>query len=253
MTTTLTVAAPNSGVNQHKFEVVRTKEYHLFSHLDGNRSINKAHVTKLKESMQEKYLVSPIIVNSKYEIIDGQHRFEACKELGLPVLYIMVRGYGLEEVQRFNANQKNFSYDDFMNGYVDLGKQDYAILKEFRQRWGLEWGTSIALLAGTPARSSTDGEKFKNGEFKVKNLTQANNIAEKIVEIGQFYPNFHRKYFLLAAMKMIRTQGYDQKHMIEKLKYLSAKLVDCVSTDDYLRLLETIYNYKTRSEVLRFA
>lgn len=240
------------GVNQHKLDVVRTKEYHLFSHLDGNRSINTSHVNRLKESMKEQYLVSPIIVNGKYEIIDGQHRFEAIKELGLPLLYIMVKQYGLEEVQRFNSNQKNFSYEDFANGYIDLGNEDYKTLKEFRQKYDLDWGVSIALLTGTSHRSATDSEKFKSGQFKVKSYKQAVEIADKILEIGQFYPDYNKKYFMYAAIRMIKTPGYNQKHMMDKLRYLSTKLVACSSSEDYLKLLETIYNFKTRSEYVRF-
>lgn len=240
------------GVNQHKLEVVRTKEYHLFSHLEGNRTINRQHVNRLVESMKEQYLVSPIIVNGKYEIIDGQHRFEAIKELGLPLLYIMVKQYGLEEVQRFNSNQKNFSYEDFANGYIDLGNEHYKILKEFRSKYDLDWGVSIALLTGQTYRSGADSIKFKSGEFKVKSYNKAVEIADKIAEIGQFYPGYTRKYFMYAAIKMINTPGYNQRHLIDKLRYLSTRLVDCTSTEDYLKLLENIYNFKTRSEYVRF-
>lgn len=240
------------GVNQHKIEVLRTKDYHLFSHLEGNRNINRQHVNRLVESMKEQYLVSPIIVNGKYEIIDGQHRFEAIKLLGLPLLYIMVKQYGLEEVQRFNTNQKNFSYDDFANGYIDLGKEDYRILKDFKDKYDFDWGVSIAMLTGMAARSGLDSQKFKDGEFKVKSLAKATEMADKITQIGQYYSEYTRKYFIYAAMKMIKLPGYDHKHFMNKLKYMSTKLVTCNSVEDYVKLLEYIYNYKTRSEVLRF-
>lgn len=247
-----TLAAPAmTGVNQHKFEVVRTKEYHLFSHLEGNRSINKQHVNRLIESMQEQYLVSPIIVNNKYEIIDGQHRFEAVKELGLPLLYIMVKNYGLEEVQRFNSNQKNFSYEDFANGYIDLGNEDYKILKEFREKYKLDWGVSIALLSNQLYRSGGDSQKFKDGNFKVKSLKKATELADKLQDILVQYPD-HRKYFVYALMKMMAIPGYDHRHFLGKLKYLSVKLVKCNSIEDYLKIMEMIYNYKSRGETLRF-
>lgn len=242
-----------AGVHQHKLDVLRTKEYQLFSHLEGNRTLNTAHVNKLIESMSEVQLVSPIIVNHKYQIIDGQHRFEACKELNLPVLYIMVKNYGLEEVQRFNSNQKNFSYEDFVNGYIDLGNNDYLVLRQFRDRFKFDWGTCIAMLSGKVSRGGEAGSAaFKNGQFKVKDLEKASINAEKLEELGRFYPNYRKRYFLLAATKMMQTSGYDHRQMIDKLRYLSTKLVDCSSSEDYLKLLETIYNYKSRSQTLRF-
>jgi hypothetical protein len=76
--------------------------------------------------------------------------------------------------------------------------------------------------------------------------------AEKIEELGRYYPHYKRRYFISAATKMIQTAGYDHKQMLDKLRYLSAKLVDCATTEDYLKLLEMIYNYKSRTETLRF-
>lgn len=240
-----------TGVNQHKIEVLRTKDYHLFSHLEGNRNINRQHVNRLVESMKEQYLVSPIIVNGKYEIIDGQHRFEAIKELGLPLLYIMIKQYGLEEVQRFNSNQKNFSYEDFSNGYIDLGNENYAILRDFKDKYKFDWGVCIALLSNQLYRSGADSQKFKDGDFKVKSVSKATELADKISEITKFHQD-HRKYFIYALMKMISLPGYNHKHFMGKLKYLSAKLSICSSVEDYLKLLEYIYNFKSRSEILRF-
>jgi ParB-like chromosome segregation protein Spo0J len=37
----------------------------------------------LKESIKEKGLFFPIIINQKGEILDGHHRYRVCKELGL--------------------------------------------------------------------------------------------------------------------------------------------------------------------------
>ena len=45
--------------------------------------------------MKKKYLVSPILVNEKMEVIDGQHRLQAQKELNLPTYYIKNKGYDL--------------------------------------------------------------------------------------------------------------------------------------------------------------
>ena len=66
--------------------VQQTKDYDLLKNIDGNRSINQLHVKRLSNSMMNKHLISPIIVNEKYQIIDGQHRFEASKILTYPFI-----------------------------------------------------------------------------------------------------------------------------------------------------------------------
>jgi hypothetical protein len=40
--------------------------------------------------------MSPIIINKYYEIIDGQHRFDALQKLGLPIQFIICKEYGLK-------------------------------------------------------------------------------------------------------------------------------------------------------------
>ena len=57
----------------------------MFKKIKGNRIVNKSNLNAIITSMEQQQLVSPIMINEKFEIIDGQHRFEACKELGLPV------------------------------------------------------------------------------------------------------------------------------------------------------------------------
>ena len=81
--------------------VYRTNDYSLFSKLDGNRDVNKAHLHRLKKSIKEESLCVPIIVNEKYEIIDGQHRFSCWENLMLPVYYIVVEGYKWMKLQIF--------------------------------------------------------------------------------------------------------------------------------------------------------
>ena len=86
--------------------VYTTNDYTLFTSIDGNRTKNKLHIKRLKQSIKENYLFTVIIVNENYEIIDGQHRFDVIKELNLPLYYIICEGYGLAEVHILNQISK---------------------------------------------------------------------------------------------------------------------------------------------------
>ena len=77
-------------------QIHQTTDYSMFQTLEGNRNLNKLHLKRLKNSFQKKYLLSPIIVNEKFEIIDGQHRFEAGKQLGLPINFLIAPNYGIK-------------------------------------------------------------------------------------------------------------------------------------------------------------
>lgn len=71
-------------------EIQKTTDYKLFKKLDGNRDVKKTNA--LVKSIREFDLTmySPIIVSVDFRIIDGQHRFAACRELGLPIYYIVM-------------------------------------------------------------------------------------------------------------------------------------------------------------------
>ena len=66
---------------ENVIRVMKTNDYSMFTKIDGNRQIDKKNVNNLIESMKEKLLVCPIIVNEDNQIIDGQNRLEALKDL----------------------------------------------------------------------------------------------------------------------------------------------------------------------------
>ena len=84
--------------------VMKSSNYDMFKTMEGNREINSTNLNQIILSMKEKQLVIPIIVNEKFEIIDGQHRFSACKYLNLPVYFLISNGYDIEDVIRANVN-----------------------------------------------------------------------------------------------------------------------------------------------------
>lgn len=91
-------------------QVHTTTFYPLFKPIDGNRTLNTLHLNRLRNAMVDNYLFTVIIVNERYEIIDGQHRFECIKELGYPLHYIICKGYGLDEVHILNQNSKDWHW-----------------------------------------------------------------------------------------------------------------------------------------------
>jgi hypothetical protein len=101
---------------KHSNQVHTTTDYFLFKPIEGNRNKNLIHLSRLKKSLSENYLFTVIIVNEKYEIIDGQHRFECVKELKLPLHYIVCNGYGLNEVHVLNQNSKTWNAEDYLTG-----------------------------------------------------------------------------------------------------------------------------------------
>jgi hypothetical protein len=244
------------AVPMNDIQVHTTKDYSLFKTLNGNRDVNHLHLSRLKESMKKKHLTTIIMVNEKFEIIDGQHRFLISQELNLPVNYIISKNYGLEEVQILNANMKNWQTTDYVNGYCDLGYKDYIIYRDFVADYGFQNQVAMLLLSDEHSSGNQENNlatRFKEGAFKIKNLQNAKRTAEKIMMIEPYYKGYLRRSFILALHGMFKNENFEFTEFIAKLKQQPTTLQDCTSTSQYKSLIEEIYNYRRREKVnLRF-
>ncbi len=87
-------------------DVMKSSDYEKFSILEQNRVVNDKHVNELVVSIQNSGQLTPIIINEKFEIIDGQHRFDACRILKIPVMYLISYKTSINEVILMNNTQK---------------------------------------------------------------------------------------------------------------------------------------------------
>lgn len=234
-------------------EIDVTSEYGVFERMPGNRAVDEVHVIKLMEAMRSKDLFVPIIVNTNFEIIDGQHRLEARKRLGLAVPYVVAGNYGLADVQILNARQKKWSIDDFVKSYIELGKKDYEIYQWFRKQYNLPHGVVVALLSKTPLMSSgthrQPKETFNTGNFKVVDLMWAKGVAEDLLKIQPHFDHWNNRGFVAALMFCLSKKAFDFKKFLSKLENNPVQLKPCANTDLYIQHIETLYNYRSQEKV----
>lgn len=71
-------------------QVNQTKDYSKFKFLELNRTVDELHVKNLMKLNEERsrFHLFPIVVDKDMNIIDGQHRYTACKKSDSPVFYI---------------------------------------------------------------------------------------------------------------------------------------------------------------------
>lgn len=233
--------------------VQKTNDYSKFKTKQGNRHLNELHLKRLKSSIQEMDLshANPILVNERFEIIDGQHRFNVCVELGKPIYYIVVKGLGLREIQVLNANTKNWKLEDYIDGYCSMGIQEYCYLKSLMSKTNL--GVTILMALFSSSGSSGNAQdNLKNGNLILSHKTRGLIILEWIKDWMKYYQGGDRRSFIYALIQLYNIKGYNHEKMMQKMKYQSSKLVDSLNTKTYLAILEEIYNFKERGEKLRF-
>lgn len=232
-------------------QVYRTNNYERFSFLEGNRNLNPMHFERLKNAISTMDLTesNPILVNEDFEIIDGQHRFEVCKYLKKPIFYLQKKGYGLREVQMLNANMKNWRLEDYVEGYCDLGNQEYLYLRSFLAQHKLGMMSSVTVLS---FMGGNKAQTIMDGTLTLPNKSRGETIAKWIQQLEPIYAGVRRKSFILALVKIYSLKQFDFNQLLSKLSYQQTKLVDCTDMKGYLTLLEEIYNFKERGTKLRF-
>jgi len=239
-------------INENQIEM--TEDYAIFKTLKGNRAVDQSHVNKLMKAMRLNDLFTPIMVNEHFEVIDGQHRLEARKRLGYIVPYFVVKNYGLMEIQAINSQQKRWSSQDYMQSYIALGKKDYEIYEFFRRRYKLPHSVSIALLTGEDGMGGKLSDIFNSGNLKVRNLETAKAKAATLELVAPFFAGYCDRSFVKAFFKVQEKKVFDLKKFIQKLEIQPNALKKCATTEQYIDLIEEIYNYRNQNKVsLRYS
>lgn len=229
-------------------KIQTTEDYNLFTRIAGNRHLNKAQVKRLSSSIAEDpslALATPILVNDKMEILDGQHRLEALKKLGLPISYFVVKNMGLSQVQIINSQTKTWSPVDYARSFSELGNNNYKVYLEFKETYKLCHSILLVYLSGIDrTKGGNTTQSFKKGNFHVGDIKKAHEMCKNLLETGKFYPKSKTRSFALAFQKVAASTAYDHARMLNKLEsHAERMLKDTPYIEDYIRQLEKIYNH----------
>lgn len=148
-------------------KIYETHDYSIFKKLVGNRPIN-SHVNAIAKSMKtDGWVGAPIEVNEKMEVVDGQHRLEAAKRVGIPVRYEMQKGLNLRKCQVMNNTSKGWRNSDYINSQIELGNKNYERLKEMMDKYPSIPDTIMLTICwdGNYIASGVSNDSFRQGDF----------------------------------------------------------------------------------------
>ncbi len=225
-------------------EVKESYDYKAFTFMDANRKINSRNYAKLVASMNEEQLCIPIIVNEKLEIIDGQHRYTAAKELGLPIYYIVQRGYGIAQVKRANMVGTNWTKEDFLESHVQDGTGEYAAFKDLVDLYDVNISDLIKVFASVQHKNQTiTSKQFEEGTFSLDKKEDVVEFLEALEDFAEF-KEYKAKPFFTAFMKLYFQPDYDHSKMKDRLKTRASYLTKKSNYGEYLELLtKQVYSF----------
>lgn len=237
-------------------EIFETKDYTIFKFRQDNRQINFNHVKKLASRMKERgWLCSSVVtLNGSGEVIDGQHRVKAAISVGCPIRYKVTRGAGSDEMTAMNTLQRNWSPFDHLHKFVERGNEHYVTFDKFVNEFPMFKYTEIAMLLSN-SMSTIQRDTFENGNYVVKDVRIGRSWANNLIQIKPHFEKYYNKSIFVRAMVKILSnkKEFIFDEFIHKLKLRPTKLVPCGTVDQYVEVIEDIYNYKRSDKInLRF-
>lgn len=182
-------------------KIQSTTDYSKFQIFDENRLTTEPHIQKFVDdpSFPKKFPFSPIVVDKEYNIIDGQHRFQAAKKMNIPIYFIVDDTACLKDISTRNSQVKKWSGRDFVAFYAKIGKKPYILIKELMEKYGVRLSqlrSSIGKIVG----QSHMRECFMNGnlDFDLNDQFNLENYFSKV----------------LTVYNRLRLQRPDKAHMV---------------------------------------
>lgn len=240
-------------------QIYETNDYSKFKRLKGNRDVKNANKI-IKSIGKVGYVLSPILVNEKFEVIDGQNRLEALKKLGMPVAYIMQEGIGFAECQELNINRSNWTTEEFIHFYAEIGVESYErlsiLLRDFKKKgFGLEGVMFFANPGLIPQNGGASyAKKLKDGAFTLseeryeiarRRLTSAINLG--FVAFKDCY-EMNARSFWGAVAYAYEHQEVDIKTLAERLSENPRDVISVSRVADQLRYFDDAYNKGKRAQ-----
>lgn len=224
--------------------IYQTTDYNMFNNVNGNRVVNTINQKKIVTSMKEKQLLIPICVNEKMEIIDGQHRYEACKELGLPVYFYVADGYTIDDVKRANLVNRIWTKADFLNSYLAQNNENYIDFYEILNFYQVNLNDVLKVFAIIQDITLKDlSRDFEAGYFESDGKELVYNFFDALEDF-KLFEKYRSTQFVGAFMKLYFHKDYSHEKMRERLIKRGHLVKKKSSIVDYLIMLtKDVYSF----------
>lgn len=210
--------------------ILTVKEYSKAKRIDANREINPAHVEDMKESVMRNGILRDVILgmlNGVLVIIDGQHLFEALKQLGVSVPCKVVECKNKAEMVQLmidlNTTSKGWSLPEYIDSWAWLGNPDYKFLKEAMKneltiKKQIKQETVILMAYAQNANRTALTRATKNGEFKVADAKAGSQLLKQVVECNKFISPSRPTNQALITLMIEEGKSYNHAKFMKGLK-----------------------------------
>jgi hypothetical protein len=219
---------------------MKTTNYNLFKFAKQNRVLVPAKVKSIEDSINKIGFVSSksILVNPEFLIIDGQHRFQACVNLGLPIYYEVTDIDMSIAMKELNKSQNSWLLKDYINLHASDGILGYAELKHFMETSGVSSTAALVMATNPNFIDSVKSSTIRKG--KPININPKRfYILSKLQEVKKIIGFADTKAFIVALSRACNCLHEKQ---INKILNAIPSIKQQANYTDYIQLFENILN-----------
>lgn len=242
----------NTKMNEVNRKIIYTTDnYYQFKKLMNNRDVRSGGVKNIIDSINTiGYVTNPIIVNEKHEVIDGQHRLEALKALGMKVDYIVAEGAGIEECRLMNRKQGNWTTMDYLKSYARGGNENYIRLYDLMLRHPQQKLSVIMFAIKRAMHSQTEVVEgvFTCGINEFKNADRRLLFLDEIIDILRKMDG-RTDFLAMAILYAYENESVDTYRLTDTIVKRWNMIRPSVSLSDALENLSEAYNFKARHKI----
>lgn len=232
----------------------KTKNYEIFKLREDNRlKVDPHHVKRLIDSIKSKNMLElrPILVNSDMEVIDGQHRLLAAKELGVEIYFRVDNNSKISDLILMNI-AKPWTAADFLNYYCRNGFAEYVKLDNFIKKNKITVSLALNLTIG---RVKSKFHDFKIGKYKFPEDTveipveKCYETIDLIKKMQGYSAYTNSTKFWKGLIEVLSHPDLSYETWLGKIVKFGNLLGPRSTVEDYIDLFFEIYNRENQNRI----
>lgn len=178
--------------------------------------------------------------NGKLEVYNGQHTLQACKRLGVPVVYNTFEDVSNKVIMAVHGTSKSWGMEDYLKYGVEDKIDGYLFLDRKYKEEKIPL-TGLILMYG----GAYGNKAFKSLEWKALTVERGDRVLSYINDFSSKFNIKHSRYarFIWGLCKIVDTGLYDHERMMRQMSKCSQLMTKQANPEGYTKNIEDIYNY----------
>lgn len=188
-----------------------------------------------------------ILTKDKYKIFDGHNRFVTGKYLGIPICYqVFPKEFEVTPLE-YSQGQKAWSMQDIVS-VLSTTNEDYSEVMAYAKRTGIPVACCFSVFQGESAGSGNAQVRAKNGVFHINDRVRSAQLEQIVNALKAVCDFATTKNFIVAISKLLFVDCFHVPKIIERIQTHPELIKKCRTADDYIELLDLIYNRNKKGE-----